>query len=369
MLLLFEGAARIYSFVNGRPKSRTYLAPTSPPLSPHASYKVSLNIPSPGTIHSTRNNYRAPQSVHCTPSLVLWNSATGTALKPNLKSICRKFDVHGETIMETVYNTDNFGRRITPHPHMNPKSDQMIFLGCSFTFGEGVDEHETISGQVARNQSRYEVFNYSAPGWGPGNLLAKLESSEVVNELPATGEKIVIYTFIDHHLNRLIGSLDVFQAYPSWPTVLPAYGRRSDGSLVHQSMHLNYFNPVTWMKSLFGRSHFLAHFGIQLPLTLNHAHYQLWADVVKKMREQFQKHWGPVKFYVVFFPNSSFGSTLAPYLDQAQIHYLDYGPVRPSHHVNGPSYITDGHPSAGTYEFLAKQILRDIEVPSATGVL
>jgi hypothetical protein len=64
--------------------------------------------------------------------------------KPLANADARATKYHGNQFLyDVVYHTDEFGRRRTPEPIASP--DHFIaFFGCSYTFGEGVAESETL---------------------------------------------------------------------------------------------------------------------------------------------------------------------------------------------------------------------------------
>ena len=125
------------------------------------------------------------------------------------------FDVH--------YTIDPSGRRVTiPSASIAHSKKQILFFGCSFVFGIGINDDETLSSQVAAQTVQYEVFNYGVGGWGPNNLLRLLNSKSFGSDLPKK-KGIAIYEFIDHHMDRIFGSLNLFQLNPDWINSLPFY--------------------------------------------------------------------------------------------------------------------------------------------------
>ncbi len=76
---------------------------------------------------------------------------------------------------------------------------EIVLLGCSFTFGVGLEENETFSKKLSDYTNR-SVFNRGIPGCGINHMLYMVKeglSSKIKNP------EQFIYTFIDAHIYRL----------------------------------------------------------------------------------------------------------------------------------------------------------------------
>jgi hypothetical protein len=79
----------------------------------------------------------------------------------------------GETIYSVTYTLGNDGFRVTPGQGDGP--ERINFFGCSVTFGEGLNDDETLPYFVSRS-GRYRVKNWAFSGYGPHQALAILQS-------------------------------------------------------------------------------------------------------------------------------------------------------------------------------------------------
>jgi hypothetical protein len=126
-----------------------------------------------------------------------------------------------------VTYTIKHGIRYTPNS--NPSSIKTaVFLGCSVTFGEGVNDTSTLPyyfNEYARGE--YDVYNYGFHGYGTHHMLAIVESKLEV-DLPKsnTGNTVVFYSFIPDHIRRSAG-------YSKWDQNGPHYEIK-EGKLVRQ---------------------------------------------------------------------------------------------------------------------------------------
>jgi hypothetical protein len=97
-----------------------------------------------------------------------------------------------------LYTIDEHGNRVQPSPSVNPVRGDIVFLGCSYTFGVGVNDGDNYPYLVAKNWPAYRVWNIAVSGWGTSNVVVALEDHLRRHPPP----KLVSYGFIDHHIKR-----------------------------------------------------------------------------------------------------------------------------------------------------------------------
>jgi len=102
---------------------------------------------------------------------------------PNSKASIRKtkseksLTYPGALVYEAIYNFDENGLRCTPlNNSLNKKS--ALFFGDSQTFGEGLNDNQTLPFLFQKYSSDFNSFNFGFPGSGPTNMLAWLKNSD-----------------------------------------------------------------------------------------------------------------------------------------------------------------------------------------------
>jgi len=94
-----------------------------------------------------------------------------------------------------TYTIDAAGYRVTPDP--DPAKGRIVILGCSFTFGEYVNDEETYASILARDSwPQYKVVNRACMAYGTGQAWLAVE--EELKQRPA----LVIYGFMSGHVVR-----------------------------------------------------------------------------------------------------------------------------------------------------------------------
>ena len=133
-------------------------------------------------------------------------------------------------VYDVNYTTDEFSRRITPWSSRGPVDKFALFFGCSFMFGQGVMDNETLPYYVGELTSRYRPYNYGGIGYGPQQMLAKFQERTLPREV-SERQGVLIYLLIGDHVNRAIGSV---QVHNDRGIGMPFYTVDSDGMLVRR---------------------------------------------------------------------------------------------------------------------------------------
>lgn len=82
-------------------------------------------------------------------------------------------------------------------PHID-SLEQIFLLGCSYTYGMGVDDQESFPFLLQEAFPRYTVKNFGVPGFGNVQSYLQLEAEIKKGNLP----KIVVLNLVDFHLDR-----------------------------------------------------------------------------------------------------------------------------------------------------------------------
>jgi hypothetical protein len=279
----------------------------------------------------------------------------GYAPKPGIRTVARKH-VNGDLVYEVDYEIDGYGRRATPlSPPPGERTRFLLFFGGSCTFGEGLEQDQTLPYLVARQSPGHRPYNYGFHGYGPQQLLANLESGRLSQEVDEEAGTLV-YLFIDSHVNRAIGSMVV---YNGWAYATPNYVLDASGELSRRGT-LTTGRPLrSLLYSILGRSHLLGHFRVELPPRITDRHVDLTARVFARSAALFRRTFGPQRFVVVMFPGSNLAGRLGRALDGLGVEHLDYSDLldysEPGYHIPH-----DWHPTALTNQIIADRFVEDL---------
>jgi len=74
----------------------------------------------------------------------MYDNDFGFKPRPNVRVTCTKQYNDGEIIYNANYTTDKLSRRLTPVDSPDQRDKFAVFFGCSFTFGDGLNDEETL---------------------------------------------------------------------------------------------------------------------------------------------------------------------------------------------------------------------------------
>jgi hypothetical protein len=271
----------------------------------------------------------------------------------------RKSHTHtldGRTVYDVEYSIDAEGRRVTPQTNVAARTDFLVFFGCSYTFGEGLQDDETLPAQAAADAPGSHAYNYGFPGYGPHQMLAQLQGENLRAQVPEA-HGIAVYTFIDHHVRRANGTSDALWGY-LWDG--PYFVVGGDGALVRHGGFRRDRPLRTFFDYLVSRSQTAQFFNRSFPPTTD-AHVDLTVRIIAASRDQFAAQFGSDAFYVVIYPRSKID--IAARLQRAGVKVLDY-----SHLFDGRDGMfieNDGHPAAAGNRVLARQLTTDLGIAAA----
>ena len=139
--------------------------------------------------------------------------------------------VNSVPIYKVRYTIDANGLRVPP-PYNSPTLRQsVLFFGCSYTMGDGVEDHETLPYMTGLlTHGRYAIYNFGFHGYGPQQMLAALETGRV-QHIVTVPPRYVIYQAIPYHMERVVGLM-------TWFPHAPLY-RRTDSGRVIPRGHLD----------------------------------------------------------------------------------------------------------------------------------
>ncbi len=106
----------------------------------------------------------------------------------------------GRTIYDRQYALDTHGFRVASGFATRGK---IALFGCSFTFGEGVPDEQTLAAHVSRLAGQQAV-NFGFHGYGPHQFLRALESDRPA-AAGVTEMSAIVYTLLPDHVDRAAG--------------------------------------------------------------------------------------------------------------------------------------------------------------------
>lgn len=259
-------------------------------------------------------------------------------------------------VYRAKYTTDEFARRTTVAPETSNKAQKFaLFFGGSFTFGEGLNDYETLPSKVATELPGLSVYNYGYSGYGPQMMLAKIQRGNLESEV-SEKEGVLVYVFIEDHIRRAIVSSSIV----GWGGSYPYYEWRKNG-LEYRGLYGDLFPIKSFFLRLIYRSNILRFSGLDYPEFDDKKHSQMVARMISKSKSEFLKKYPDSHFYVLIYPQGGATqfSSINNFLEQYDVDILNY--------FDDFSIADEGmgmgdsmHPSAKANEIVAKKFARDL---------
>lgn len=288
-------------------------------------------------------------------------------------SVTSKLVSKGTVVYDAVYSSDAMGLRKVPKhfPLDFQKANALLFFGCSFTFGEGISDDETLPALTQKvSNGRLETKNFAFHGYGPHQLLSIIENREdqSLSRLRA-GEKVVggVFQTITGHVDRAMG-------FSSWEDEGPYYVLDAAENLHKKELKYSrsLFRRLKYMPLIFSSSMLR-----EIALTFDRfqvrvgmkAGEKLTAKIVKKAQDLFvERHKAP--FLVIVWPsgvgegNSPRFQRYAATLKDAGINALRIDEVIPDYFQKNTEYHLpiDGHPGPKINLLIAKYLEKRFDI-------
>jgi hypothetical protein len=280
-------------------------------------------------------------------------------------------------LYEVKYTIDEHGLRVTS-PSINTRkaeSSCVLFFGDSFTFGEGVDDAETMPYRLAvKTNQRYQAYNFGFLGYGPHQMLAQLQRGVVDGTIECT-PVMAIYQALPGHVSRAAG-------LEAWDQSGPRYVPAEDG-LVSWEGRFDEGKPddVRGRFRAFHRNlpmeakRYLEKSALYRALLYMHRavtdhDLDVFLRIVEQSRRIIESRYPGASFHVVFWDFSGENpveSKIISGLKQKGIPVHLISSILPGYRGHENRYKihpADGHPNPLAHDLVADYIVKTILTPS-----
>lgn len=270
-------------------------------------------------------------------------------------------------LFDVTYTIDASGLRAAPPWRKDDLAGTALFFGCSFTFGDGLMDNETLPYQVGdQSGGRYRTFNFGFQGYSPAQMLTVIEHG-MVSQVVDTTPQYAFYVAIPTHVWRVAGRV-------AWADHTPRYVMDADGN-VHQAG--NFENRKSLALQLGLNRHIsgqlnksaMWRFLSMRNAPINNNDIRLYFGVVHRAQELLVAQYPNIQFRVILYP-AMIGEADRPTYEKLRDGFQQRGipvdlveDILPDYKRDRSKYILssrDPHPSALANRLLAKYILSKI---------
>jgi hypothetical protein len=265
-------------------------------------------------------------------------------------------------LFDTRYTIDSNGLRIAPPYRRDDLAGTVLFFGCSFTFGEGLKDNETLPYQVgAQSGGRYRTFNFGFEGYSPAQMLAEVEHG-IVRRVVDTTPRYAYYVAIPGHVWRVAGLV-------SWGGHAPRYVLDADGT-VHQEGYFEDRRPLHERLGIHRGVRQLKKSAIWRMLEspdsrITDDDLRLYFAVVRRSQELLNAQYPGIQFRVILWPVRN-----DPAYEKLRVGFIRMGipldvvdDILPGFRTDQSGFIlspADHHPNAVANRLIAQYVLNKI---------
>ena len=253
----------------------------------------------------------------------------------------------GQLISSVTYVIDRNRLREIP-PSVQGRPYKVAFFGCSFMFGHGVENDQTLPYYfIKAAKGTFEGFNFAGEGWGPHQMLRAIETGFV--RRVAGVPDLAVYEAIPDHLRRVAGRAP-WESGPRY--CLCAGNQVCYAGPVHGIYYrtLHYWLDKSWIMR-FVENYFP---GFSRPSDI-----PLFLAVLNKSRRLLAAN--RTHFVIVMWDQNELGKTIVRTLRENRFDVIGISSIIDGAGENNiPLTQLDGHPSAAANKAIASYLWEQV---------
>ncbi len=282
-----------------------------------------------------------------------------------------------ETLFDVTYSIDDHSRRKVSQGVSGDKSSSLLLLGCSFTFGVGVQDEETFSAVLQQKDPKTGVYNLGIRGAGPNDFLDDFQENPQRYEGIVGKKGAIVYTAIADQFERAICQTRCYSEESSirlgatrtlFRINKSKYALDEQGEVVRKGTFLA-ADPFSSFRQLAFRSNIVTLLYRELFPYPQDSDVWLFAKMIEKIKANMSTKFSH-DFYFAFFPESHIEQkdVLFRHLTDLGIAYFDFTDVRFNKVLNGRAFHPyDRHPTALGHYAYAKLLEQELAKRETAG--
>lgn len=295
-----------------------------------------------------------------TPDMFKQDPILGYVPQKNAHHVVGKRYLNDQLVYDMAFSTNEHGLRQT-YPKSSNTNSAILFFGCSFTFGVGLNDNQTLPYQVgALLNGSSQVYNFAYGGYGSQQMLSALEHG-LVDKIVAENPKHAFYVAILHHINRSAG-------LTTWNIHDPKYELNENGQIYlagHFDDHLD--QQPFWIQRIKGqlnKSFLWNKIQASQVRQINDHDIKRYIEIVLQSKAIFESRYPDAQFHVIFWDlyqeenTHQMTTKIIKTLQENNVPVHMVSHILPQLHTQQEQYfiVNDGHPNAKANYTLAQYL-------------
>jgi len=269
------------------------------------------------------------------------------------RTVRARADLGDRQVYRATYSIgDDGARRVPGNP---PSGRTALFVGDSFTFGQGLDDADTVAARFVALAPGWRAINLGVPGYAPNNVLRGFEIGRT-DRFTGAGVDTVVFWAIPAQLDRVTGHV-------GWIGTSPRYVLDGSGKPVFTGS----FDAHRTGDPLHGMRHWARHTlrlgALLLPAESQAGRERLYLSLVLRLAELIRDRHGAKLVVLHSWPDAAEGTVanaerrfVFEGLRAAGIALIDANEPPAGTAVTQLTIPHDGHPSADGTRVVAERL-------------
>ena len=254
-----------------------------------------------------------------------------------------KRDISSKDTYNNLISSDEF----RPVENRISNKGGIVLFGCSFVYGSGLNNKQTISYKLGQLTQR-PIYNRALRGWGVQHMLYQLSNDDFYNIVPKP--EYIIYVYYDGHLSRMFTPITL-----SYPNCYSIFYKKTKKGFVPKKR--------TFFSDKIIIQHYLRNH-LDWNILNKFQKYNLWqenllTDYIIESKNEAEKHWGKDIKYVVLCYSPIMNEQIYEKLQSNNIWIIDKEDFKID--VNNKQYqFQDGHPNEKAWDVIVPVIVKKL---------
>jgi hypothetical protein len=284
-----------------------------------------------------------------------------TIIKKNLNSIAKNFTQKEDMLIYRVrYTTDKYGRRTIPYrPQTHKIKSHFSFFGCSFIFGEGLEDNQTLPYFFQTMNPGYAVYNLSRPAGSVADAITTIQMTDLWSSIEPTNGVVLFAFSLPMHIPRFLGTLLNVGTWNENGVVIEA--SKKTNRYEYSGTFINRYPAWTSFSKIASKSSFLRLIKFDWPQVDENV-LDKYARAINDFRDYYRDKYKKNNNLIVYImPLQNDSWRIIPFLEKYKIPYLDYSTFPIQNYAQSDLRIPyDHHPTEEYNKIMATQITKDL---------